>query len=183
MLLKQLELNNQFSWGEKKWKKKTEIRHIKFYMLYFIGNFSTWWLDKDFKEGCSLIKKKKKSFVLNLTATFHMTRSLVSCSYFSLPPTPSPMMSHNTSVWYLHSGLVHEGPWMLSTAASSCQAVLASGVHSHELSRKQFFVENTDRLKHLGVWFAENSMPNKKLEMLVKEMLNGRLYVSPLTGF
>lgn len=63
LLLKQLELNNQFSWGEKKWKKKTEIRHIKFYMLYFIGNFSTWWLDKDFKEGCSLIKKKKKNLL------------------------------------------------------------------------------------------------------------------------
>lgn len=66
---------------------------------------------------------------------------------------------------------------MLSAAAFSFQAVLPSEAHSCKLGRSGFFVENTGRLKCLGMGFAETSMPNKKLEMLRKEMLIERLWV------
>lgn len=75
----------------------------------------------------------------------------------------------------IHSGLIHKGPWMLSAAAFSFQAVLPSEAHSYELGRSRFFAENTVKLKSLGMGFAETSTPHKKLELLREAMLIGRL--------
>lgn len=77
----------------------------------------------------------------------------------------------------IHSDSIHKGPWMFSAAVFSLQAVLPSEAHSCEWGRSRFFVENSMRLKCLGVWFTETSMSNKKLEMLRKEMLIGKLCI------
>lgn len=79
----------------------------------------------------------------------------------------------------IHSDLIHKGPWMFSAAVFSFRAVLSSEAHSCELGRSRFFVENSMRLKCLGFWFTETSMSNKKLEMLRKEMLIGKLRIKP----
>lgn len=77
----------------------------------------------------------------------------------------------------IHSGLIHKGPCMLSAAAFSFQAVLPSEAHSCELGRSRLFVENTVTLKCLGMGFAETTMSNKKLDILRKEILTGRLWI------
>lgn len=61
----------------------------------WITNFSTWWQENEWVEGCSFTPlpphPPPKNLLWNLTATFQGTSNFIWCSYFPLLRTSSPV--------------------------------------------------------------------------------------------